>query len=241
MATASSEKERRKPSPSTNPFWKDLTPGDKRRANTALQRPTPNAAQRSLLLDLPPELRLIIYESVLVDEQPINIDADTHKNTTRRSTRLRLREAFNPTRAVIKEPSLLQTCKIIQDEAVEMYYSRNIFYVNTDGRVVRWLKCIGKERRAMLKEVRTNVPPWPAAMEDVDELPILLDCLEHCEARLTSCGMELGEDVHRIHVDGTDPAADKSKEEIKRAMNDEQWHIYHELQRLVEEFGAEEN
>ena len=56
-----------KPSPSKNPFVKQLTPLERLRHNRSiLQRAQPGASQSSLLLDLSPELRNRIYELVLV-------------------------------------------------------------------------------------------------------------------------------------------------------------------------------
>lgn len=73
--------------------------------------------ETSPLLDLPPELRTMIYEFTLLEEKNIEIgNAASHP----------------PVQQTWRAPSLLQTCRQVRNEASAIYYSRNIFNMLAD-------------------------------------------------------------------------------------------------------------
>lgn len=75
-----------------------------------------NAQPQPVLLQLPPELRNMIYRHCLVEDQPINISSD------------------------LRTPSLLATCIQVRTEATDIWYRDNHFHsrlVNCDTSLLR--------------------------------------------------------------------------------------------------------
>ncbi|KAI6857261.1 hypothetical protein KC343_g12703 [Hortaea werneckii] len=114
----------------------------------------------SPLLKLSPELRNWIYDEVLISERIVRLTDDMGKRTW-------------------SVPPLLQTCRWIRDEAMEMYYAQNSFLVGAvDVRdeefpsdretydftlalqeevcrvmLARWLKALPDDARSSLKQI----------------------------------------------------------------------------------------
>jgi hypothetical protein len=86
--------------------------------------------------DLPPELRNWTYELVLIKEDVIEVSGS------------------QPSRA----PALVQVNRQIRTQGLQLYYSTNILkYENMSiYYLVRWVRSIGAEARAALREVRWN-------------------------------------------------------------------------------------
>ena len=102
--------------------------------------------ESSPLARLPPELRNTIYEMVVLEEDPIDIEADQ-------------------TTLAFPIPGLLRTCSQLCAEASSIFYGRNIFvvsnpefsYVNeTECILHEWLRMLGGTNRALLREVRLH-------------------------------------------------------------------------------------
>lgn len=95
------------------------------------------------LLDLPPELRNIIYRAVLVDDDPISIDGT--KPLTRMAHHMRI----------------LHACSQIHREAHDLLWSENIFSIELygDGTCgpLSWRKEIGKAKAWLIKNLRLGV------------------------------------------------------------------------------------
>lgn len=80
------------------------------------------------LLRLPPELRNIVYEMVLVQQRPIEIKIKVDRVDDKR--RRNLYPDTLPAEQIsyfLVMPSLLWTCRIIRSEALRMFFSRNTF------------------------------------------------------------------------------------------------------------------
>lgn len=101
-------------------------------------------SQDSPLLALAPELRNDIYRHVLVSDAAIDIGSESSAT----------------------QPSILQTCRQIREEAESIYYHENIFAATASPygmgnylRVHGWLCKIGAARCAMMANLRLNLGP----------------------------------------------------------------------------------
>lgn len=134
-----------------NPFLKGLAPAERAKHIDGLQKASPGAAQNSLLLRLPAELRNRIYELVLVInghlEVDPNFDAHAPFPFPGEASELRMIE-------VIKEPALLRSCSEIRTEATEMYYTQNTFICCDRDKLLRWVTNLDVKRQKMLGDIR---------------------------------------------------------------------------------------
>ena len=92
------------------------------------------------LLDLPPELWLRIIELVVVDDEPIEI--------TRASDSLRQA-------ALVQQPPLTRTCRLLRREALTMYYQKNIFQAKHLCGVAcprRWFAAVGADNLRLMRQ-----------------------------------------------------------------------------------------
>jgi hypothetical protein len=78
-------------------------------------------SQASPLLNLPPELRNIIYREVLVSDEPIEANLSCRGTTTRLGVR----------------QGLLQICRQIHEEAHDIFWSENRFHFTSPNYTVR--------------------------------------------------------------------------------------------------------
>lgn len=206
------------PSPSENPFLKDLAMLERLSHRRCLQRPKPGVPQNSLLLSLPPELRNTIYTLVLVSEEPILVDPNT--DTTETGDR------YEPDNVVIMEPALLRTCRSTRSEASQLYYSNNVFCSINYSKLFRWIEGIGVEKRALLRDIRTSCR---LGMFWNDSTPYLLLDLEWMETKLAAQGIPVGNDVCRTYMMLEGPHSALTRSETCARMSDEQWRMYHQL------------
>lgn len=110
-------------------------------------------------MNLPPELRNIIYEMVF-DSTIIHIAKKTGGPRTRKPAQ--------------QAPALLLSCRQTHDEATKIYYSRTTFDFDCVRRLSAWTRKIGSLRRRTVEHVRLPSPRpavWtlvsPRAMEDI--------------------------------------------------------------------------
>ena len=97
---------------------------------------TLTASAESPLLDLPLELRMLIYELVLCPGTAINlrwqinmIYAPNQPQVADRAKQIAEGPAFNVLKTSDVDCALLRVCKMVQHEANEMFYSRNTFRI----------------------------------------------------------------------------------------------------------------
>ena len=102
-------------------------------ASLALEKVTPQ--RHALILDLPPELRNKIYETVLNSEEEIDITTD-------------------------QQPSITKVCRQFRQESLGLYYSRNEFKFRTSSKdenalkpVTNWLQRIGPHNCLYLRKL----------------------------------------------------------------------------------------
>lgn len=206
---------------STNPFLKGLKPDSRNRAIEALQRPSPNTEQKSLLFTLPAELRNRIHELVLVSDGHIDV-GDTEAPDTRATTRswAAANVMRGRGRQVIREPGLLQTCRTVRAEATKMYYSMNIF-AGLSTVLFRWLERLSLEKRRMLRDVRGIRQGEAMAGSNVARMLIDFAWFKN---QFAERGMQLGEgrveDVFRPVRPWTRVADAASAEELLAALDE---------------------
>ena len=224
-----------KPSPSKNPFAKQMTPLERLRyQHKILQRAQTGAAQNSLLLDLPPELRNRVYEHVLVSNDSIEVDP----NYGYYGIEDDLEDDLEEDRSTIKEPPLLQTCQMIRNEATQLYYSSNRFSCRTKYKLFRWIQGFGTSKRAMLKDVRASDSCDPAIRDQMDLVYLLAD-VDSMEGALQRSDCPVGKGVLRVYNscwDGVENPLTGPK--IRSMMNEVQWELYVEYQKIMERMDA---
>ncbi|KAK5121500.1 hypothetical protein LTR85_005333 [Meristemomyces frigidus] len=94
----------------------------------------------SPLLDLPPELRNWIYEAILIEPDPITV-------------------ARPPLFRDWAAHPLLHTCRLIRNEASQIYWSSNTFVPDSVAdidRMVAWLVMIGPRQYHMMRKMFLN-------------------------------------------------------------------------------------
>ena len=213
-------------SPYENPFLKDLLVLERQSHRRRLQRPKPGAPQNSLLLDLPPELRNTIYSLVLTNQEHVLVDPNSDVSETG--------DRFEPDDMVIKEPGFLRTCQMFRKEATTMYYSANAFYSIQCAKMLRWIKGIGPEKRALLKDVRGNgsFGDLFTSMNTVTgpyTLSWLLIDVEGFEAALKDKEAAVRDDVCRVYLSIDGPQISFTRSEIRAVMGREQWRVYEKI------------
>lgn len=102
--------------------------------------------QQCLLLDLPPELRILIYEQILIIPGDICVTSLGYPFWT--------------------APPLLQTCQQIRGEASPLYFATNIFQICTAFTgpsdpsgvqiIISWLEIISERHREKLRRLRID-------------------------------------------------------------------------------------
>ena len=115
--------------------------------------PPTSPQHQSLLLQMPAEIRNIIYEYCLTDVE-VRIPIYSCNHNWGRS----------------KPPSLLLACKQTYSETIRLYYKVSAFRINrsekcskksdiyTINRLQKWIKKIGTERTSLLGNVRISGP-----------------------------------------------------------------------------------
>ena len=117
-----------------------------------LNKPLPT--RRSRLLELPLEVRVLIFENLLVAQGPMAITVDSPRSCEAPELHL--------------QSSLLRTCKIIHEEGANVLYASNTFetpghtnkYLGRD--LNEWLAQIGNRNVARLKSLSISLsyPPF---------------------------------------------------------------------------------
>lgn len=121
---------------------------------------------------IPAELRVKIYELVLLDQRQVIIDRDPR--------------SWHP-------PALLQTCQQIRKEAGPTYYSKITFILDVfeiDDRqvilsacITLWLDAIGTEQRELLRAIQSSDEVSSREFADV--------CARSCRSRTREMGLEI--------------------------------------------------
>jgi hypothetical protein len=113
--------------------------------------------QKSVLLDLPVEIRLEIYDLLLVSrfnrwDNPSWSVGNTHQ-------KLILLHFIQARQYRTMDPALLQSCKQIYLEAVPILYSRNVFRFDDPDLMLRLMVQIGQTNTKLIQSLDIYVPP----------------------------------------------------------------------------------
>ncbi|XXG99515.1 hypothetical protein Hte_005854 [Hypoxylon texense] len=113
--------------------------------------------QKSLLLNLPAEIRLKIYDLLLVSrfnrwDNPSWSVGNTYQ-------KLILLHFIQDRQYRTMEPAILQTCKQVYFEAVPILYSRNVFRFNDPDLMLRLMVQIGHTNTKLIRSLSIYVPP----------------------------------------------------------------------------------
>lgn len=128
---------------------------------------TDQLSSSGLLGKLPPELRNCIYELVLINEVPYGHCHVDHKTYP-------------------EQPALTRSCKLIRNEALPFFYSKNTFMIDaTSQRYVeaarRWLRGLSKQIRKHIGQVYAVGSAWEQYRTRVQtgkrKQDALLDCV----------------------------------------------------------------
>ncbi|KAL1640178.1 hypothetical protein SLS58_007129 [Diplodia intermedia] len=127
---------------------------------------TPEAERKNKisLLTLPAELRLLIYEHLLI----ARFDRTTNPswavgNTNQKLVLLQMIQA--PEYRTV-EPGILQTCKQVYHEANSILYSQNVFAISEPEQMFRLRQQIGSMNFKLIKALhmwvswKAELPPW---------------------------------------------------------------------------------
>lgn len=140
------------------------------------------------LLDLPPEIRLMIYELATVAPTPIQV------------TEIKVGEELVYDPQLCYPPALARVCQSIRTDVTKIFYTQNTFegdYCTARGChnvLLRWLRRVESRHRGSLKLILVD---RVAAIVEESE-----DCLEYLRKEL-----EAGEfgrfDLHQVDRMGT--------------------------------------
>jgi hypothetical protein len=98
-----------------------------------------------------------------------------------------------------------------------MYYCTNTFYSISYEKMLRWIKGLGHEKRATLKDVRAI---RSMGIHVQDRMPRLLADVEWFEAALVAEGAAVGADVVHAYLLGGGPETALMGSEIRAVMDD---------------------
>lgn len=121
------------------------------------RHPLIQSKQKSLLLDLPVEIRVKIYDLLLVSrfnrwDNPSWSVGNTYQ-------KLVMLDFIQARQYRTMEPAVLQTCKQIYLEAVPILYSRNVFHFNHPDLMLRLIVQIGYTNTKLIQSLDIYVPP----------------------------------------------------------------------------------
>lgn len=99
-------------------------------------------------MDLPPELRLMVYEFTLTEaKQPVHVDREGQRW---------FYALINPPKLSV---GLMGTCKAVREEVGQLYYRLNDFWFRGKGRLHIWLK--DRNRREQLRGITCHLNGSP--------------------------------------------------------------------------------
>ncbi|KAN0086460.1 hypothetical protein V8E54_000148 [Elaphomyces granulatus] len=132
--------------------------------NPVASWPSTNEAERSskvTFFTLPPEIRLQIYNLLLVSQFDLNtcddINEDEDSDAYYESGYWR---DWRDRRDRTIEPAILQTCKKIYHEANPILYSQNVFAIDKAEEILQFIGQIGFVNFKLIKKLKIWVPSW---------------------------------------------------------------------------------
>jgi hypothetical protein len=113
--------------------------------------------QKSLLLDLPVDIRLEIYDLLLVSR--FNRWGSPSWSVGNTYQKLILLDSVQDRQYRTMEPAALQACKQIYLEAVPILYSRNVFRFHHPDLMLRLMVQIGYTNTKLIQSLDIYIPP----------------------------------------------------------------------------------
>ncbi|KAH6842905.1 hypothetical protein B0I37DRAFT_383140, partial [Chaetomium sp. MPI-CAGE-AT-0009] len=113
--------------------------------------------QESRLLNLPVEIRLQIYDLLLVSR--FNRGDNRSRSVGNTYQKLISLGSIKSRQYRTMEPAVLQTCKQVYFEAVPILYSRNVFRFNDPNLMFRLMVQIGDTNTKLIQSLDIYVPP----------------------------------------------------------------------------------
>ncbi|KAH7169118.1 hypothetical protein DER46DRAFT_251663 [Fusarium sp. MPI-SDFR-AT-0072] len=113
--------------------------------------------QRCEFLDLPVEIRVEIYDLLLVSR--LNRGDHSYWAVGDNYQKLIMLDVLHDRRQRTMEPAILQTCNQIYNEAVPILYSQNIFRINVASCMSRFMDQIGQTNTRMIQHLDIYMPP----------------------------------------------------------------------------------
>ncbi|KAI0389585.1 hypothetical protein F5Y17DRAFT_448480 [Xylariaceae sp. FL0594] len=123
---------------------------------------------KSLLLDLPTEIRLEIYDLLLVSR--FNRWDNSSWATGNTYQKPILLSSIQAPQYRTMEPAILRTCKQIYHEAIPILYSRNVFSINSPGLLLQLMARIGPTNTRLIRSLDIHIP---ALLIGADKTPWL--------------------------------------------------------------------
>lgn len=169
--------------------------------------------EKCQLLALPAELRNRIYQFALIDENAISV-------VDIRIIMSWYRKQLAPKVIPIPEPGLLWTCRQISVEAMQIYYSNNLFTSDYRDNLIVWLRDIGEKKSAMLKKVHIYHASFHS--NPVGALCYMERDLRHLSAE----GVPLKDALKSPIGHNVDQVQWCSESDIRARMSDSDWEYY---------------
>jgi hypothetical protein len=184
------------PGPPTTSKTPDLH--DDARANAPRPSTTndPKEGRNNRFLTLPAEIRLQIYEKLLISrfdrtQNPSWAVGDT-------SQKLILLHMIRAPQYRTMEPGVLQACKQIHQEANSILYSKNIFYITEPAQMFRLVVQTGLGNFLLIKTLHI----WVPCMAEPSEWVQLLHILAENASGLRYIEIGFGTDLERMYERG---------------------------------------
>lgn len=129
-------------------------------------------------LDLPPELRIQIYQHVLIRNQPTIIGEAYRWSLVKHSIGRQL-----------AQPSITRASRLIRNESLPIFYGENMFiareiFWSRRKTVQKWLSAIGLWNRALLKNCLVHYYPYERAAAAEVEAALKVEAELGCEVEI---------------------------------------------------------
>ena len=119
--------------------------------------PTPimsdSESKTSYFLNLPPEIRIIIYELAVTLDEPREFDIGYDWSGYDWSS---VAFPYPPRPTQVKEPAITMTNRQTRQESLPLFYSRNTFRADCPHLAAVWLRRLHPAKRAFLKSVHAS-------------------------------------------------------------------------------------
>lgn len=124
---------------------------------------TPEANKNYTFMTLPVEMRLEIYDLLLVSRIKSNL-LFFRLPVGRRSKKIIFIDYHQDPNQRTMEPAILQTCKQVYHEAVPILYTRNVFGISRPENAMHYMTQIGPDNTKLIRTLHAYVSWWADAL-----------------------------------------------------------------------------